>query len=144
MLVYHIVSDLSYTLCRCDEEESLVQEDINSVIKSYTKKLNILQAWSDELKISPSQTPYVHGMRAIVLKTLDETKVFILYLQTIFSNVNEDARQTFLFEQDSDENPSDDDDDDDSDDNIDDKLLDEYASILNSEYSSDDEDSFAD
>ena len=88
--------DLVHINSRCNEEISIIKEEMRRIVKFYERKLEGLEMWSKEMRARRTDSAECRGLLSIVLTKLDELRAFSGYLREYFSASEKGNLQTSM------------------------------------------------
>ncbi|XP_068739812.1 uncharacterized protein [Montipora capricornis] len=88
--------DLVHINNRCNEEVSIIQEEMRRILKFYERKIEGLEMWSKEMRARRTDSAECRGLLSIVLTKLDELRAFSGYLRELFSASEKGNLQTSM------------------------------------------------
>ena len=88
--------DLVHINNRCNEEISIIQEEMRRILKFYERKIEGLEMWSKEMRVRRTDSAECRGLLSIVLTKLDELRAFSGYLRELFSASEKGNLQTSM------------------------------------------------
>lgn len=88
--------DLVHINNRCNEEISIIKEEMRRIVKFYERKIEGLEMWSKEMRARRTDSAECRGLLSIVLTKLDELRAFSGYLRELFSASEKGNLQTSM------------------------------------------------